>query len=57
MSPMKCPVCHQDNLGLVGRIRYYCPDCNVEIVVKGRVLEIYEIKKDGGLKLVKLLAS
>ena len=50
-------VCHKDNLGIVGRIRYYCPNCSIEIVVKDRVLEIYEIKKDGGLKLVKLSAS
>lgn len=54
---MKCPICHSEHLGTLGRIRYYCPNCNIEIVVKNRALEIYEIKEDGGLKLVKLLAS
>lgn len=50
---MECPVCHNKRLGILGRIRYYCTQCNLEIVVKNSTLEIYEIKEDGELILIK----
>lgn len=50
---MECPICHNQRLGILGRIRYYCPQCNIEIVLKGDGLEIYEIKEDGELILLK----
>lgn len=50
---MECPVCSNQRLGILGRIRYYCPHCNLEIVVKDSILEIYEIKEDGELILIK----
>ncbi|NLK20491.1 MAG: hypothetical protein GX308_00060 [Epulopiscium sp.] len=54
---MECPVCHNKHLGTVGRIRYYCPKCNIEIVIRDNILEVYEIKEDGELVLVKQQAS
>ncbi|WP_162838868.1 hypothetical protein [Defluviitalea phaphyphila] len=50
---MECPICHNKKLGVLGKIRYYCPICNVEIVLKHDKLEIYEIKEDGELILIK----
>ncbi|MBM7645860.1 hypothetical protein JOD45_002079 [Scopulibacillus daqui] len=46
---MKCPNCHNKNLGKIGVNLYYCWDCFIELALIDGRLSLSQVEEDGSL--------